>query len=173
LPAPAKVLGETSDTFVRGGAMEPAARTVASGPEWPMRAGGPGSGHRQPLGTQGAPAAVQASDRPLQGWGPCSCVPQGAQAGATRRASGLATRYIYRGVGHDESPSGSPFHSASGLSSPVGQVAVASACALVDLWVLRLPFPVRCEARLSRPCPLRVGVVALPPAVGGGTGSGS
>jgi len=88
--------------------MELAARTVESGPEWPMRAGGPGGGNGQPLSTQGAAADVQALDRPLQGWGPCVCVPQGEQAGATRRASGLATRYIYRGVGHGEGPSGSP-----------------------------------------------------------------
>jgi len=32
----------------------------------------------------------------------------------------LATRYIYRGVAHGEGPSGSPCHTASGLSSPVG-----------------------------------------------------
>jgi len=115
------------------------ALTVASGPEWPMGAGGQEGGDGQPLGTHRAAPAVQASDRPLQGWGPCACVPQGAQPGAARRASGLATRYIYRGVGHGKGPSGSPCRPASGLSSPAGQVAVACACALVDLWVLRLP----------------------------------
>jgi len=94
--------------------MEQAARTVASGPEWLMRAEGPGGGNGQPMGTQGAAAAVQASDRPLQGWGPCACVPEGAQAGAARWAFVLATRYIHRGVGHGEGPSGSPCHSASG-----------------------------------------------------------
>jgi len=166
-------MGETPDILARGGAMEPAARTVASGPEWPMRAGGPGGGSGQPPGTQGAAAAVQASDRPLQGWGPCACVPQGAQVGAGRRASGLATRYIYRWVGHGEGPSGSPCHAASGLSSPVGPVVVACACALVDLWVLRLTCPVRHEARLSRPFPRRLGVVALAHTVGEGTGSGT
>ena len=85
----------------------------------------------------------------------------------------LATRYIHRGVAHGEGPSGSPCHPASGLSSPVGKVAVACACALVNLCVLRLPCPVRREARLSRTCPRRVGVVALAHTVGGGTGSGS
>jgi len=47
---------------------------------------------------------------------------------------------------------------------------VACACALVDLWVLRLPCPVRLAARLSRPCPRRVGVVAL--GAHGGWGNG-
>jgi len=66
----------------------------------------------------------------------------------------------YWGLGDGEGLSGSRGHQASGLGSPVGQVAVACACALVDLWVLRPQCPVRCEARLSRPCPRRVGVVA-------------
>jgi len=47
------------------------------------------------------------------------------RGGATRRASGISTWYIYRGGGHGEGPSGSPCHSAAGLSSPGGQVAVA------------------------------------------------
>jgi len=153
--------------------MEPAAGTVASGREWPMRAGGTEGGNGQPLGTHRAAVAVQASDWPRQGWGPRAWVPQGAQAGATLRASGLATRYIYRGAGHGEGLSGSPGQSASWVSSPVGQVALACACALGYPWVLRLPCPVRREARLSRPCPRRVGVVALAHTVGGGTGSGS
>jgi len=139
--------------------MEPAARTVSSGPEWPMRAGGRGraaSGH--PPGGGGR-AGVRSA--PTGVGGPCARVLLGAQPGAAWRASGLAPRYIYRGVGHGEGPSGSPCHQASGLSSPVGQVVVACACALVDLWVVRLPCPVRREVRLSRPCPLRAGVVAL------------
>jgi len=116
---------------------------------------------------------VQAFDRPLQGWGPCACVPQGAQPGAARRVSGLATGYIYRGVAYGEGPYGSPCHPASRLSSPVGQVAGAYACVLVDLWVLRLLFPVRRVARLPRPFPRRAGVVARAHTVGGGTESGS
>jgi len=149
--------------------MRPAARTVASGPEWPMRAEGQKGGDGQALGTHRAAAAVQASNRPLKGWGPCAYVSRRAQPEAARRASGLATLYIYRGVGHGKGLSGSPCHPASGLSSPVGQVAMACACALVDLWVLRLPCPVCRAARLSRPCPRRVGVVAL--SAEGGRGS--
>ena len=103
----------------------------------------------------------------------CACLPHGAQAGATRRASGFAARYIYRSRGHGRGPSCSPCHSASGVSSPVGHVAVACACALVLLWILCLPCPARREERLSRPCPRRGGVVALAHTVGGGTGSGS
>jgi len=38
--APAKGNGETPDTLARGGVREPAARTVASAPKWPMRAEG-------------------------------------------------------------------------------------------------------------------------------------
>jgi len=88
--------------------MEPEARTVASGSEWPLRAGGPGGGHGQPLGTQGAAAAVKASYRPQQGGGGLSaCVPQGEQAGAKRRDSGLATRYMYWSGAHGEGQSGS------------------------------------------------------------------
>jgi len=95
----------------------------------------------------------------------------GTAGGST---AGLWARHaIYRRIGHGEGLSGSPFHPAPGLSSPVGQVAVACACALVDLWVLRLSYPVRREARLSRPCPRPVGIVALARTVGGGTGSGS
>ena len=154
--------------------MQPAAQTVTSGPEWPLRAGGPGGGHGQPLGTQGAATAVQASDRPQQGRGGlCLRVARGAGGGATRRASGLAASYIYRGGGHGEGSSGSPCHWASGLSSPPGQVAVACACALVGLWVLLSPCPVRRDARRSRPCSRRVRVVALAHTVGGVTGSGS
>jgi len=138
-----------------------------------MRAGGPGGRDGQPLGTHGAAAAVQALDRPLQRWGHCACVPQGAKTGDARRASALATRCIYRGVGHGEGPFGSQSHPESGLSSPGGQVAVACACTLVDLWVLRLSCPIRREERLLRPCPRRVGVVALAHTVVGGTGSGS
>jgi len=127
----------------------------------------------RPLGTQGAAAGVRAADRLLQGWGPWACVPQGAQTGAERQPSGLVTRCTYRGVGNGQGPSGSPCHPASGLSSPVGQITVACACALVDLWDLRLPCLVRCEARLSRPCPRRVVVVTLGHTVGGGEGAGS
>ena len=83
------------------------------------------------------------------------------QGGATRRATRLAAWYIKRGGWHGEDFSGSPCHSASGLSSPAGQVAVACACALVDFSALRLPFPVRREARLSRPYSRRVGVAAF------------
>ena len=68
-PAPAKGIGETPDTLARGGVREPAARTVASGTKWPMRAGGQEGVNGQPLGTDGAAVAAQASDRPLQGWG--------------------------------------------------------------------------------------------------------
>jgi len=52
--------------------MEPAARTVASGPEWPMRAGVQEVVNGRPLGTHGTAEAAQASDRPLQGGG-ASC----------------------------------------------------------------------------------------------------
>jgi len=139
--------------------MEPAARTVASGPEWPMRAGGRGRaalGH-SPDGS--ARAGVRSA--PTGVGGHCAHVLQGAQPGAVWWASGLAPLCINRGVGLGERPSGTPYHQASGLRSPVGQVAVACACEIVDLWVLRLPCPIRREARLSRPCPRRVGVVAL------------
>jgi len=153
--------------------MKPAARTVASCPEWPMRARGPGGWHRQPLGTQRAAAAVKASDWPEQGGGLRACVPQRTLAKETRRASGLSTRYIYQGDGHGEGTSCSPCRSASGFSSPVGQVAVACACAIVDLWVICLPCPVRREVSLSLPFHGRVGVVALTHTAGGGTGSGS
>jgi len=83
--------------------MEPAARTVASGPEWPMRDGGPGNGPGQPLGTQGTAAAVQVSDRPQQRGGSCACVPQAAQEGGSD-AAGLwnAARYKHRGGGNGE-----------------------------------------------------------------------
>ena len=68
-PAPVEGIGETPDTLARSGVREPTARTVASGPKWPMRAGGQEGVNGQPLGTHGAAVAAQASDRPLQGWG--------------------------------------------------------------------------------------------------------
>jgi len=173
-PAPAKGIRETPDTFARGGGMEPAARTVASRPKWPMRAGGPGGWREQPPGTYGAAMAAQASDRPLQ-WGgglvpACRRGHSRGQLGGPRGAS----RGVYTGgLGDGEGLSGSPCRQASGLSRPAGQVPVACACALVDLWVLRPPCPVRREAGLSRPCPRRWGSLRLAHTVGGGTGSGS
>jgi len=68
-PGPAKWVGEIPDTLARGGVSQPAARTVASGPKGPMRAGGQVGVRGQPLGTHRAAVAAQASDRPLQGWG--------------------------------------------------------------------------------------------------------
>jgi len=70
--------------------MEPAARTVASGPEWPMRAGGRGGGDGQPLGTHRAVAAAQASDRPLQVWGALG--PRAAGGTAVGSLAGLWAR---------------------------------------------------------------------------------
>jgi len=135
-PAPAKGIGQTPDILARGGVMEPAARTVASGPEGPMRAGRRGwavSGH-----TPGGSGCAGIRSAPTGVGGPCARVPQAAQLGAAWRVFGLAPWYMYRGAGHGEVLFGSPCHQASGLSSPVGQVAVARACALVDVWVLRL-----------------------------------
>ena len=80
--------------------MEPAARTVASGPEWPMRAGGQEGVNGQPLGAHGAAVAAQASDRPLQGWG-ASC-PRAADGTAGGSWAGLGARpavYIPGGWG--------------------------------------------------------------------------
>jgi len=157
-PAPAKGGGETPETLARDKVREPAARTVARGPEWRMRAEGRGRADSgRPPGCAGragirtAPTGVAC---------PCARVPQGSRPGAAWRAFGLAPWCIYRELGDGEGLSGSRCHQASGLSSPVGQVAVACACALVDPWVLRPPCPVRREVRLSRPCPRRVGVVA-------------
>jgi len=104
----------------------------------------------------GEAAAVQAPDLCHSG-GAMRSACRRVHGGATRRAARLAAR----GGGHGEGSSGSSCHSASGLSSPAGQAAVACACAVVDLWVLLWPFPVRSEARLSRPCPRRVGVAAF------------
>jgi len=102
----------------------------------------------------------------------CLRAPGGTDGGG--KAGLWAGHAVYiPGVGHGEGPSGSPCHPASGSSSPVGQVSVACACARVELWVLRLPCPVRREARLSRPCFRRVRVVALAHTVGGGAGLGS
>jgi len=157
-PAPAKGVGESPDTLARAGVREPAARMVASGPEWPMRAEGRGraaSGH--PPGGAGR-AGIRSA--PTGMGGAYARVPQVVQPGVAWRAFGLAPWYIYQGLGDGEGLSGSLCHQASGLSSPVEQVAVACACALVDHWVLRSPCPVRREARLCRPCPRRVGVVA-------------
>ena len=91
-PAPAKKIKETPDTLARGGVMEPAARTVASGPEWPMRAGGQQGVNGQPLGTHGAAAAAQASDRLLQGRG-ASC-PRAAEGTARGSWAGLWDRLV-------------------------------------------------------------------------------
>jgi len=149
---------ETPDTLAPGGVREPAARTVASGPEWPMRAEGRGrAAFWHPPGCTGR-AGIRSV---LAGvGGACASVPHGAQPGAAWRVFGLAPRYLYPRLGDGEGLSGSPCHRVSGLSSPVGQVAVACACAIVEFWVLSPPCPVRREARLSRPCPRRVGVVA-------------
>jgi len=105
--------------------------------EWAV-SGPPGGGSGR-TGIGSAPAGV----------GPCACVLQGAPDGEARRACGLAARYVYRGVGHGEGPSGSPCHLASGLSSPVGKVAMACACAMADLWVLRLPLAAPYQGALS------------------------
>jgi len=90
----------------------------------------------------------------------CSACLRG-QGGVTRRATRFAARNINRGGGHGEGLSGFLCQTASGLSTPVGKVAVACACELDDLWVLLLPLPVPCEAMLSRPCPRPVGVAAF------------
>ena len=76
--------------------MEPAARTVVSGPKWPMRAGVRGraaSGH--PPGGSGR-AGIRSAPTG-GGKGPCARVPQGAQPGAAWRAFGLAPWYIVGG----------------------------------------------------------------------------
>jgi len=138
-PASAEGIGETPDTLARGGVMEPAARTVASGPEWPVRAGGRGwAVSRHSPGGSGGPCIRSA---PTGVGGPCARVLQGAQPEADCRVFGLAPLYMYRGVRHGDGLFGSPCRQASGLSSPVGQVAVACACALVDLrvFVCRAP----------------------------------
>jgi len=85
--------------------MEPAARTVASGPEWSMRAGG----KRARTDSLWAPAGRQWPHRhqigPYRGGGRArDCVLQRAQPGAAGRASGLAPWYIYRGVGGRRAP---------------------------------------------------------------------
>jgi len=99
---------------------------------------------------RGRPRPYRRRIGPNRGGGACACVWQGAQEG-----------------GRHGGPLGSP------RAIYTGQVAVACACALVELCVLLSPCPVRSDARLSRPCSRRVRVVALAHTVGGGTGSGS
>jgi len=80
--------------------MEPAARTVASGPAWPMRAEGQEGVDGQPLGTHRAAVAAQASDRPLQGWG--ALCPRAAEGTAGCSLEGPWARpavNILRGLG--------------------------------------------------------------------------
>ena len=79
-----KGIGETPDTLARGGVWEAAARTVASGQKWPMRAGGQEGVSGQPLGPHRAAVVAQESDRPLQGRGegPCLRVAEGTARGS-------------------------------------------------------------------------------------------
>jgi len=72
--------------------MEPAARTVASGPEWPMRAGG----QRARMGSLWAPTGLQ--------W-PCR-----HQIGPYRGGAGLACRR-----GHSRGELGGPVGSPHGI----------------------------------------------------------
>jgi len=80
--------------------METAARTVANGPERPMRAGGQEGVNGQPLGTHGAEVAAQASDQPLQGWGAsCPCAAEGTAGGSRAGLWARPAVYIPWGLG--------------------------------------------------------------------------
>jgi len=110
-PAPAKGIGETPDTLARDGVREPAARMVASGPKWPMRAGGQQGVNGQPLGTHGAALAAQASDRPLQGWrGLVLACRRGHCRGHLGGPLGSPHGIYTGGSGHGKGPSCSPCH---------------------------------------------------------------
>jgi len=121
--APAKGIGETPDTLARGGVMEPAARTVVSGPEWPMRAGGRGraaSGH--PPGGSGRAGIRSAPTGGGGGGGGLSPRAAGGTAGGSLTGLWARPWYIYRMVGHGEGLSGSPCHQASGGVAQLGRL---------------------------------------------------
>jgi len=91
--------------------MDLAARAVASGPEWPMRAGG----KRARRDSLWAPTGRQWPRRhqigPYRGGGRArACVLQRAQPGAAGRASGLAPWNHTGGLGDGERLSGSSCH---------------------------------------------------------------